>query len=91
MNDLMENLDKLRTTELGMARIRRNTGADAEDIVEWCKDNIERSDETVRRGKNWYVRVDGIVMTINARSFTIITAHEDKQGHLFGNNNKNKE
>lgn len=31
-----------------------------------------------RRGKNWYVTVDDIVITVNAHSCTIITAHRKK-------------
>ena len=30
------------------------------------------------RGKNWYVSVDGCVITVNAGSYTIITAHREK-------------
>ena len=32
-----------------------------------------------RKGKNYYVTVDGIIITVNASSYTIITAHKEKK------------
>ena len=31
-----------------------------------------------RQGKNWYVRINSCVITVNASSYTIITAHKEK-------------
>ena len=75
-NDLLANLDKVHTTELGVGRIRKNLNLDVEDVVKWCKNKIIKSDSITRKGKNWYVDVEGCIMTINANSFTIITAHK---------------
>ena len=74
---LLTNLDKLHTTDLGILRIRKNLSLDAEDVVSWCKDKItaENADIT-RKGKNWYIAVDGCMITVNAYSYTIITAHK---------------
>jgi len=77
-NDLTANLEKIHTTELGIERIRKNIGLDAVDIVPWCKQKIEDANEIIRKGKNWYVHADNCVITINAHSFTIITAHKEK-------------
>ena len=77
--ELLSHLDKLHTTELGMARIKRNLELDAKDVVLWCKEKITRSSHIFRQGKNWYVHVDSIIITINAHSFTIITAHKEKE------------
>ena len=79
-NELLENLERVHTTELGVVRIRRNLGIDVKDVVEWCKVRIanEKAD-IVRRGKNWYVAVEGCVITVNAYSYTIITAHREKK------------
>ena len=77
-NDLVANLDKLHTTELGILRIKRNLNLTTEDTVEWCKGKIEKSDEIIRKGKNWYISVDNVTITVNAHSFTIITAHKGK-------------
>ena len=77
-NDLIKNLDKIHTTELGAQRIRRNLNLDIPDLIAWSKDGVERSDNISRRGKNWYVAVDNCILTINAFSFTIITAHKKK-------------
>ena len=77
-NDLLSNLDKIHTTELGVWRIKNNLGLDVEDVVTWCKNKIEKSDDIFKKGKNWYVNVDDCTITVNAHSFTIITAHKKK-------------
>lgn len=80
MNVLLANLDKLHTTELGVERIRRNLSLDSGDVVCWCRDKIESPAAVItRKGKNWYVAVEGSIITVNAYSYTIITAHREKQ------------
>ena len=78
-NELLENLDKLHTTELGVVRIKRNLSLDTENVVEWCRNKIN-SDNTVitRTGKNWYIDIDTCIITVNAHSYTIITAKMKK-------------
>lgn len=76
MNDLLFNLDKLKTTELGAGRIKRNLDLKTDDIVGWCKKCIENADSLIRQGKNWYCCYKGFEITINATSFTVITAHK---------------
>lgn len=74
--ELLKNLDKLHTTELGAIRIKRNLVLDTEDAVLWCKMKISADNAVIsRKGKNWYVNVDGCIITVNAYSYTIITAH----------------
>jgi len=77
-NDLLAHLDSVHTTELGLVRIKRNLRLETPDVVAWCKQKIQISDDIIRRGKNWYVYADNIKITINAHSYTIITAHMDK-------------
>ncbi|MDR2854999.1 MAG: DUF3781 domain-containing protein [Methanomicrobiales archaeon] len=78
-DDLITNLEKLHTTELGTLRIRRNLGLDTVDVVAWCKWKIKDANDITRKGKNWYVYSDNCVITINSHSFTIITAHKEKR------------
>jgi len=80
MNDLIENIDKLHTTTLGALRIMRNLELETDDVVLWCKQKIMQADETIRKGKNWYVYAENAVITINAHSCTIITAHKKTEG-----------
>ena len=76
MNALIENIDKLHTTELGVVRIKRNLGLKDDDVVAWCRESILSPDcFTERKGKNWYAEIDGCRITVNAHSYTIITAH----------------
>lgn len=97
-NELLRNLKKLHTTELGAVRIKRNLGLESDDVVAWCKNaileaakNIENEksgrsgensrkseNEIFRKGKNWYIKTDGCTITVNAYSYTVITAHGEK-------------
>jgi len=73
---LLENLDELHTTEMGVTRIRRNLGLETGDVVEWCREKIKSPAAVIsRQGKNWYVEIENCVITVNARSYTVITAH----------------
>ena len=76
MSELLNNLDKLHTTEMGVQRIKRNLELKTDDVVAWCKKAIKRADNIVRNGKNWYAYTDDVVITVNAHSYTIITAHK---------------
>lgn len=79
-NELLKNIDKLHTTELGVLRIKRNLSLDTDHVVDWCKTKINSADAVITRsGKNWYVNVDHCIVTINAYSYTIITAHKEKK------------
>ena len=78
--ELIQNLDKLHTTELGVGRIKKNLSLDMDDIVTWCSGKILSSNAIiVRRGKNWYINIDDCEITVNANSYTIITAHKLKR------------
>lgn len=84
--DLLKNLDRIHTTELGIERIGRNLSLNAEDVLEWCRERIQSPEAAVtRRGKNWYVREGGFCITVNAGSYTIITAHKEKEPRLKPN------
>ena len=79
-SELLDNLDKLHTTELGIVRIKRNLSLDTNDVVEWCKDKINSDNAAItRKGKNWYINIDACIITVNAYSYTIITAHKEKR------------
>ena len=75
-NDLLINIDKIHTTELGLIRIKRNLDLNTKDIVNWCKMKIKQSDNIYKKGKNWYITFDNCILTVNAYSYTIITAHK---------------
>jgi len=86
MNDLLQNLDRLHTTTMGAVRIKRNLGLQ-DDAVAWCRAVILETEKsslvtTVRKGKNWYVNTPDTVITVNAGSYTVITAHKRKKGSV---------
>jgi ribosomal protein S18 acetylase RimI-like enzyme len=73
---LEQNTDKIHTTPMGAERVRRNLNLQTDDVVAWCKEAVIHADIIIGQGKNWYVYGSGTVITINAYSFTIITAHK---------------
>lgn len=78
-NELLENLDRLHTTELGVIRIKKNLSLNVENVIEWCKEKISLSNaKIIRKGKNWYITIDNCIITVNAYSYTVITAHKVK-------------
>ena len=77
---LIQNLDKLHTTEMGKDRIRKNLDLDTDDVVLCCRKKISDSKSNIfRKGKNWYIEIENCVITVNAYSYTIITAHKLKK------------
>lgn len=77
MNDLLSNIDKLHTTKLGINRIRKNLKLETYDVVKYCKNIIlDKNCNIFKKGKNWYCKLDNIIITVNSYSYTIITAHK---------------
>ena len=79
-SELIKNIDLLHTTELGAERIRVNLGLVVDDVVRWCKEQTLQAGIIIRKGKNWYVYAGEAVITVNAHSYTIITAHKARKG-----------
>jgi len=75
-HDLINNINKLHTTPLGMVRIQRNLALETSDAVSWCKRVIKKANNISKKGKNWYASAGDVVITINVHSYTIITAHK---------------
>ena len=73
---LLENVEKIHTTEMGIGRIQKNLGI-SDEPVNYCISKLKQENSTVaKEGKNYYVDVDDCRITINSSSFTIITAHK---------------
>ena len=73
---LLDNIDKIHTTEMGIDRIRKNLKLDIDGVVDYCKNKVlDKACSICKQGKNWYCEIDNIKITINSYSYTIITAH----------------
>lgn len=73
---LLNNIDKVHTTIMGLDRIKKNLSLDTNNMVEYCKNKIlDPECKIYKKGKNWYCEIDNIIITINSYSYTIITAH----------------
>ena len=76
---LLDNIDKVHTTEMGIGRIKKNLKLDTCDVVEYCKNKVlDKNCNIYKQGKNWYYKIDNIKITINSYSYTIITSHTIK-------------
>lgn len=76
---MLTRIDELHTTPMGVKRIKKNLSIDT-DPVQWCRTAILCPDAVIeRKGKNYYIKAKGAVITVNAYSFTIITAHRKEQ------------
>jgi hypothetical protein len=76
----LSNIDKLYTTEMGVYRIKRYLKITTDDVIEYCKHKIQKDNCNIyRQGKNWYCDVDGLRITVNSYSYTIISAHHVKK------------
>ena len=77
-NDLIENINKIHLTELGIIRVKKNLELETIDVIKYCKKIIKEADNINKKGKNWYVYKGDCIITINANSYTVITAHRIK-------------
>lgn len=75
-DEILNNIEKIHTTKLGVERIKKNLNLERDDVVEYCIELIENDKSVVsKKGKNYYINYDNTEITLNASSFTIITAH----------------
>ncbi len=73
---LLDNIDKVHTTELGILRIKKNLKLETNDVAQYCQALVlDKRCIITKMGKNWYCEINNIRITINAYSYTIITAH----------------
>ena len=73
---LINNINLLHSTEMGLARIKNNLKLKDVNIISFCKNIVLDKDCNIyKKGKNWYCEMDNIRITINSYSYTIITAH----------------
>lgn len=73
---LLNNIDKIHTTKLGLERIKKNTNIDS---IEYLKKKIlDKNCNIYKSGKNFYCEIDNLKITINSYSYSIITIHIKK-------------
>jgi len=66
---LIENIDRLHTTPMGVDLIKRNLKLDTYDVVGYCKNLILSPQcHITQQGKNWYCEIR------NTRLLLILTA-----------------
>ena len=76
-NELINNINKIHTTKMGIDRIKKNLNLDTNNVVEYCINKIlDNKSNIYKKSKNYYCEIDNIIITINSYSYTIITAHK---------------
>ena len=74
---LLQDIEKVHTTELGLVRIKKNLGLGDIDVIKYIKELINKPDsKVIRKGKNLFVDIDNITITINMYNYCVITAHK---------------
>lgn len=74
---LLANLDKIHTTELGEERLIKNLKLANKNPVRYVKELLKNPKSHIyKKGKNYYSEYNHIRLTINAKTFTVITAHK---------------
>ena len=74
---LLTNINRIHTTPMGIDRIKRNLQLADIDVIDYCTKLISDTKCSIyMRGKNWYCEIDGVKITVNEKSYTIITAHK---------------
>lgn len=49
MNDLIENIDRIHTTDMSIERIKRNLQIETDDVVQWSREQILNKGATIER------------------------------------------
>ena len=77
--DLIYNLHRIHTTDLGRMRLSKNLDVDTKNVLDYCL-KLVLNDNSIqyKRGKNWYIEWKDVQMVIHSTSYTIITAHRGK-------------
>lgn len=74
---LLANLDKIHTTELGEERLLKNLKLANKNPIRYVKELLKNPKSYIyKKGKNYYSEYNHIRLTINAKTFTVITAHK---------------
>ena len=55
---LLQNIDKVHTTEMGIDRIKKNLKLDTNNVVDFCKSKVlDKKCNIYKQGKNWYCEI----------------------------------
>lgn len=74
---LLANIEKIHTTELGEERLIKNLKLTNKNPIRYVKELLRNSRSHVyKKGKNFYCEYNHTRLTINADTFTVITAHK---------------
>ena len=65
--ELLDNIDKIHTTELGIGRIKKNLNLETNDVVKICVELIKyEKRKEKKKGKNYYIIINNKELTVNS-------------------------
>lgn len=80
IDGFLRRVPSLKSNYMTNDKVRKFLGIYIPDVEEWCKERILMPDAHIeRRGKNWYVTVDDVIITVNANLLTLQTVHPLKK------------
>ncbi|HBB05501.1 MAG TPA: conjugal transfer protein [Firmicutes bacterium] len=74
---LLANIERIHATERGEERLIQNLKLANRNPIRYVKDVLRNPKSHVyKKGKNFYCEYNHVRLTINASTFTMITAHK---------------
>lgn len=65
---LLNNIELVHTTEMGIERIKKNLKLNTDDVVTYCKQKILNTACNIyRQSKNWYCEIEDTITLIVTR------------------------
>ncbi len=81
-NELINNIHLIHTTKLGEERIKKNLNITG-DVINYIRKLIlSKITIVTKKGKNYYIKVNNIQVTINSFNYCVITAHIKKYKYI---------
>lgn len=80
--ELLDHINSIHTTKLGEERIKKNLGITGDPVDYLKKLLLNEETMVIKKGKNYYVRIKNIQLTINSFNYCVITAHLKKYKYI---------
>lgn len=74
---LLNNVSLIHSTVMGIERISKNMNVSPVNALNYCISIVNDINSTIyKKGKNWYIENNDVIITINSYNYCIITAHK---------------
>ncbi len=74
--EILNNAEYIHATSMAALRINHNLKLDITNHVDWFIAIVkDEKNKIERKGRNYYITYNDAIITLNANSFTLLTAH----------------